>query len=69
MSNSPDSRPKRVAAYYRQPQDRDGKQLGIDRQRDEVKRMVATRGSVVVAELSTMMFLRSAASHTRNTSR
>ncbi|NKR50164.1 recombinase family protein [Rhodococcus hoagii] len=36
--------------YLRQSQDRSGEQLGIDRQREDVHRLVAARGWTVVAE-------------------
>lgn len=41
---------KRVAAYLRQSQDRDGNEYGIQRQREDVQRLVQARGWTVVAE-------------------
>jgi site-specific DNA recombinase len=41
---------KRVAVYLRQSQDRDGTGYGIDRQRDDVSKLVATQGWKVIAE-------------------
>lgn len=40
----------RAAVYLRQSQDRSGDGLGIDRQREEVQRLVQARGWTVVAE-------------------
>ncbi|MUL80514.1 MULTISPECIES: recombinase family protein [unclassified Mycolicibacterium] len=40
----------RVAIYLRQSQDRNGDQLGIDRQREDCQRLVAARGWTVTAE-------------------
>ncbi len=41
---------KRVAMYLRQSQDRDGTGYGVDRQREDVERLVNSRGWQVVAE-------------------
>lgn len=41
---------KRVAIYLRQSQDRDGNCYGIDRQREDVSKLVAAQGWQVVAE-------------------
>ncbi|KDE13852.1 recombinase family protein [Rhodococcus aetherivorans] len=41
---------KRVAVYLRQSQDREGTEYGIQRQRDDVLRLVQARGWTVVAE-------------------
>jgi len=41
---------KRVAIYLRQSQDRDGTGYGIDRQREDVSKLVAAQGWQVVAE-------------------
>ena len=41
---------KRVAVYLRQSQDRDGTGYGVDRQREDVARLVDSRGWRVVAE-------------------
>lgn len=41
---------KRVAIYLRQSQDRDGTGYGIDRQREDVERLVISRGWQVAAE-------------------
>jgi site-specific DNA recombinase len=41
---------KRVAVYLRQSQDRDGTSYGVDRQREDVERLVNSRGWQVVAE-------------------
>ncbi len=40
----------RVAAYFRQSQDRDGNEYGIGRQRDDVLRMCAARGWTITDE-------------------
>jgi site-specific DNA recombinase len=40
----------RVAVYLRQSQDRSGEQLGIDRQREDCHRLIASRGWTVAAE-------------------
>jgi DNA invertase Pin-like site-specific DNA recombinase len=41
---------KRVAVYLRQSQDRDGTGYGVDRQREDVERLVNSRGWQMVAE-------------------
>src|SRR5712672_1702662 len=41
---------KRVAVYLRQSQDRDGTGYGIDRQREDVAKLVAAQGWQVVGE-------------------
>jgi site-specific DNA recombinase len=41
---------KRVAIYLRQSQDRDGTGYGVDRQREDVERLVISRGWQVAAE-------------------
>ncbi|HUE31713.1 MAG TPA: recombinase family protein, partial [Mycobacterium sp.] len=40
----------RTAVYLRQSQDRTGEALGIDRQREEVKRLIEARGWTIGAE-------------------
>ncbi|MBO0677194.1 recombinase family protein [Mycolicibacterium sp. S2-37] len=40
----------RAAVYLRQSQDRSGEGLGIDRQRDDVRRLIASRGWTMAAE-------------------
>ncbi|MEU9807586.1 recombinase family protein [Mycobacterium sp. NPDC050853] len=44
------TKPRRVAIYLRQSQDRDGNAYGIERQREECKRLVEQRGWVIVGE-------------------
>ena len=41
---------KRAAVYLRQSQDRNGDQLGVDRQREDVRCLIESRGWTVVAE-------------------
>ena len=40
----------RAAVYLRQSQDRTGEGLGIDRQREDVRRLIASRGWTMAAE-------------------